>query len=161
MRALGGLILAALLLAAPVRAAETAPKATIADAAWLVGSWQGEGMGGITQEGWSAPADGRMIGHFSLIRGGKAVFYELMLIEEHEGGLRFRVKHFDPDFTGWEEKDRSLDFVFLGAEPGVLHFRSMTLTREGPDGLAIAMRFRNGDTVSEEVLRYRRVRVGR
>ena len=39
--------------------------ATLADAAWLVGAWRGEGLGGAVQEVWGEPVAGRMVGTFT------------------------------------------------------------------------------------------------
>src|SRR5687767_15714011 len=44
------------------------PRATIADMAWLAGRWTGDGLGGRTEEIWSPPDAGTMMGTFRLIR---------------------------------------------------------------------------------------------
>src|SRR5688572_24666958 len=84
------------------------PTARIADWAWIAGRWQGQGLGGSVDEVWSEPAGGSMVGHFRLVRDGKPVFYEIMTVIEVEGSLEMRLKHVNPDMTGWEEK---ADFV--------------------------------------------------
>src|SRR5688572_22036134 len=81
---------------------QTGEKAVIADMAWLAGSWSGEGLGGISEEVWGPPAAGVMVGTYRLIKSGKAVFYEMCWMLEAEGTLILRLKHFDPDLTGWE-----------------------------------------------------------
>lgn len=158
MRLMAILIAALLTLAAPARARDASPKATIADAAWLAGRWAGEGMGGQVQEALSDPVNGQMVGYFTLSRGGKTAFHELILIEEHEGSLRVRVKHFSPGFVAWEEKDGAIDFPLVSAAPGDLAFKGLTFRRDGEDGLLITVRFRTADGAGrDEVLRYRRV----
>jgi hypothetical protein len=97
-----------------------------------------------------------MVGHFALIRDGRPVFYELMLIDEHQGGLRLRVKHFNPDFVGWEEKDGWHAFDFVSARDGELVFTGFTLRRVGATEALGLLRMRHGDQVREETLRYRR-----
>jgi len=163
------LLAAALLLALPAAGLAQAPPpeavapvpaqgATITDAAWLSGRWTGEGLGGRLDEGWADPVGGQMAGYFTLSREGRPVFHEMLLLEEHEGGLRLRVKHFNPDFTGWEDKDRSVDFTFVSAAPGQLVFKGIRFDAEGTDGLVIRLRLRGADGVArEEVLRYRRL----
>jgi len=141
--------------AAPVAAAE---RATIADAAWLTGSWDGQGMGGRVQEAWSAPVGGQMFGHFALSMDGKPVFYMPMLIEEHDGGLRFRVKHISPGFVTREDKDQSTDFAFVEAAPGKLVFKGMSLVRQGDDGLVITLRMTEGGVARDLIQTYRRVK---
>ena len=140
--------------------AQDAPpvKASIADAAWLAGRWTGEGMGGTFQQGMSDPAGGRIAGYFTLIRGDKVVFHQLILLAEQDGTLRLRVKHFSPDFVGWEEKDKSLDFPLVSASPDELAFKAMTFRRIGKDAMTLTIRMTGRDgTGRDEVLRYRRI----
>lgn len=102
--------LAVVLLAHPVFAQETltertfrlkpataSPPATLADMAWLAGHWTGEALGGQSEEIWSEPAAGSMMGMYRLIRDWKPVFYELLTIVEEHGSLKLRLKHFNPD----------------------------------------------------------------
>jgi len=155
-------IITLLALTGAVQAQDTPPpapvKATIADAAWLSGRWTGEGMGGRLDEGFADPVGGQMAGYFTLSRGGKPVFHEMILLIEHEGSLRLRVKHFGPDFIGWEEKDRFLDFPLVTLAPGELGFRGMVFRRDGPDRMTLTIRFKSADGAGrDEVLRYRRI----
>ncbi|WP_310467530.1 DUF6265 family protein [Sphingomonas sp.] len=133
-----------------------APAAKIADAAWLAGRWVGQGLGGEIEENWSPAADGQMVGHFQLTSGGKVKFYELEVIDEQPAGLRMRVKHFNRDFTGWEEKGGWHSFEPVSATPGVLKFRGLTLTREGADAMTIGIMLKEDGKVREETLRLRR-----
>jgi hypothetical protein len=139
-------------------AAEDAPfgRASIADAAWLSGVWDGEGMGGRVQEAWSAPVGGQMIGHFALSHGGKPSFYLTMLIDEHEGVLRFRVKHIDPAFVTREAGGEATTFEFVKTEPGLLVFDGMTLRRDGADGLVIDLRMVENGVPRNLIQTYRR-----
>ena len=150
MRARVLFALASLVLAAPAAAQ------SIEDAAWLAGRWVGEGLGGTVEETWAPAAGGQMVGHFQLVKAGKPVFYEIMLLDAPPGGLRLRVKHFSPDFTAWEDKAVWHSFEPLAVEPDKLRFKGLTLGRQG-DGLTIAITFRSKDgTVREEVLKLRR-----
>lgn len=142
----------------PADNANAAPSINIASASWLVGRWSGEGLGGQIDEAWSPAAGGQMTGHFRLVRDGRPVFYEFLVLEEHAGGLRLRVKHFNPDMTGWEEKDRSVDFAFVSASPGELVFRSLRIKREGRNRITMTLRMRQpGGEVRDELLVFRRV----
>ena len=130
---------------------------TIDAAAWLTGRWIGEGFGGQLEEIWSAPVGGQMIGHFRMVRDGRPIFYELVLMEEHDGGLRYRVKHFDPDFVGWEEKDGFHEFAWVAATPDELRFNGIILRRNGENASDHVIRVRSPDgTERQETLRYRR-----
>ncbi|MGE0045397.1 MAG: DUF6265 family protein [Hyphomonadaceae bacterium] len=135
----------------------TAAQARIEDAAWLAGRWVGEGLGGQLEETWAPPAGGQMVGHFRLTRNGAPVFYEIMLMEVTEGGVQMRVKHFNPDFTGWEERNEWVIFEPVSASETELAFSGLVLRREGEDQLIITIRLRYSETdVRDEVLQLRR-----
>jgi len=146
--------LALLVAAALPAAARKAP--TIDDAAWLAGRWIGEGLGGTIEETWAPPAGGQMVGHFRLVRDGNPVFYEILLIDVDEGGIRMRVKHFNPDFVGWEERDGWHTFQPDAASEQRLDFQGLSLQRKDADTLEIRLAMRYGDERREEVLTLRR-----
>lgn len=88
-------------------------KATLGDLAFITGQWRGELQGGITEEDWSAPVGDAMMGVFRYVKGGKAVFYEMMLIEMTSTGPVLRLKHFHPGLKGWEEKDEVFSYPLI------------------------------------------------
>lgn len=151
---------AALALAVCVLSSATSAqpaRVTINDAAWLTGRWVGEGFGGQLEEVWMAPVGTQMVGHFRMVQNGQPAFYEFLLIEEHEGGLRYRVKHFNPDMIGWEEKDGFHEFAWVSAAPNELRFNGIILRQidEQISDHIIVVRGANG-AEREHVLRYRR-----
>jgi hypothetical protein len=77
--------------------------ATLSDFAWLAGHWTGPGLAGAAEETWTGPAGGSMLGMYRLVREGKVVFYEILTLTEKDGSVVLRLKHFNPDLTGWEE----------------------------------------------------------
>ena len=131
---------------------------TIADAAWLEGHWAGEGFGGQLEEVWMAPVGRQMVGHFRMTQDGAPVFYEFLLIEEHEGGLRYRVKHFNPDMVGWEERDGFHEFPWVSASAAELRFGGLILRQvdASTSDHIITTRARDGSERTQ-TLRYRRV----
>lgn len=148
-----------LLSAACVAQAQTAPAAqetTIEDAAWLAGRWVGEGFGGQMEEAWAPPVGGQMIGHFRFWREGQPQFYEFMIIDVAEGGLRMRLKHFNPDFSAWEEREHWTTFEPVSVSAERIVFNGLTIVREGADRMVMTIRIRRGETVSEDVLRFER-----
>lgn len=150
MRAAALLALATLAFAAPAAAQ------SIDDAAWLAGRWVGEGLGGKVEETWAPAAGGQMVGHFQLVRDGRPVFYEIMLLDSRPGGLRLRVKHFNPDFTAWEDKAGWHSFEPVAVDPDRLRFKGLVLEKAGK-ALRISITFRARDgTVREEVLKLSR-----
>ncbi len=133
-----------------------AQTATIEDAAWLAGRWVGEGFGGDMEEAWAPPVGGQMIGHFRYWRDGEPQFYELLMLDIAEGGLRMRVKHFNPDFTGWEDRDGWHTFEPVSVSAETLEFNGLVIRREGEDRMVMTIRLRRGDIVEEEILRFER-----
>ena len=131
---------------------------SVDDLAWLSGRWTGEGFGGTIEETWNPPSGGAMIGTFRLVKDGKPVFYEFLTIAPSERGLEMRLKHFNPDMTGWEEKEKFIDFLYLGSEGSVYRFAGLRFERDGEDALSIylSMRRKNGE-VREEKFRMTRV----
>jgi len=135
--------------------------ATSADMAWLAGHWTGEGLGGFVEEMWTPARNGVMLGAFRLVRDGKPAFYELMTIVEEDQSLVLRVKHFNPDMTGWEEKDETVDFPFVTRSGGMVHFAGVAF-QPSDDTLTIFLAVEGKDgRVREESFRYRRVAADR
>ncbi len=160
------LLAASLLLPSPLQAAETraavpgapAPAAALADLGWLVGTWEGEGLGGAVLESYSPPAGGQIAGHFRLLKDGKPQFYELLMIAEVGASLEFRVKHFNPDMTGWEEKAEVVRFPLVAVDKDVWYFDGLTIRRTGPDRTLQTVLIRQKDGSTREAgFTYRRV----
>jgi hypothetical protein len=127
------------------------PAASLKDMAWFVGSWTGSGLGGVTDEIWSPPAAGAMMGMFRLVRDGKLVFYEFLTLVEQDGSLLLKLKHFNADLTGWEEKANFVTFRLLEMSPEAAYFNGLTFRRQGADGLEIFLALRDSaGTVREE-----------
>lgn len=145
--------------AALAQPAEPAPRAEIADLAWLEGCWEGTGFGSRVTECWMLGPTGRLTGTFQLLNAdGTQNFSEILLLDVFEDGPAMRVKHFTPDFVGWEGKDGFHTFVLEETGPGFARFRGLTLELGG-DGRQIAtLLMRSGDgAVREERLVYERI----
>ncbi|MEP7336165.1 MAG: DUF6265 family protein [Acidobacteriota bacterium] len=172
MKTLPGFCLLLVLLSLPVLAQEKqtehtlklspgqkSPAATIADMAWYAGHWTGEGLGGFNEEIWSPPQNGSMMGVYRMMKNGKPVFYELLTLLEENGSLIIRLKHFNPDLTGWEEKEKSIAFPLVAKKDGMLYFDGITFKPEGKDAVTIylAIENRKEGKVTEAVFRLTRV----
>ena len=136
------------------------PKATIDQVAWLEGSWAGEAFGGTFEEVWSAPSAGTMVGTFKLMHGGKPSMYEFQAIVEEEGSLIVKLKHFNADFSGWEEKKEFVSFPLVKLTEDAAYFGGLTYRRLGTDRLLVHVAIREGDELREAELAYSRVRGG-
>lgn len=127
------------------------PPATLADVAWLLGSWRGPGLGGISEEFWMEPSGGAMPGIFRASVDGEVLFYEIFALTEHEGSLVLRLKHFNSDMTGWEDKEGMIRFRLAHVEPGLIQFNSLTYRLETDDRMLIHVAVRQGDGALEEL----------
>lgn len=131
---------------------KAAAPTTVEEMAWLTGRWVGDGLGGSTEETWGAPEGGVMIGTFRLVRNSRPVFYEFMTLSQTENGLALRLKHFNPDMKGWEEKEKFVEFRYIGSDGPLVHFSSLTFDRSEPNSLTIylALRQKNGELREEK-----------
>ncbi|WP_336987566.1 DUF6265 family protein [Altererythrobacter aquiaggeris] len=147
---------------APVAAQETRiapadhapPGATIADMEWLAGQWTGTGIADApAHESWLPAVGGTMVGTFVQEDGeGGIRFTEHLYLMEEGGSLVLRLKHFNADLTGWEEKDDTTAFRLVAMEPGAAFFHGLTLRKDGEDGLVAAVRMRQKDGSSSELI---------
>lgn len=136
---------------------ETSPPATLADAAWLAGSWTGTAFGKRFEEVWNPASAGSMVGLFKLYDDDGVAFYEIMLLDDRDGTLSLKVRHFNADFTAWEDKDEFVDFRLAAVEDGALHFNGLSFYRDGDDAIDGWLVMRRGKEVKEQHLRYTRV----
>lgn len=133
------------------------PAATLAQMKWLQGRWTGKALGGEVEEVWTAPQAGAMLGIYRLVRDDKPVFYEFMTLVEEEGSLVMRLKHFNPDLTGWEEKDQTEAFRLVALEDDAVHFEGLSMHIDG-DLLTVHLAIENKDgTLEEATFRYERI----
>lgn len=136
----------------------TRAAATIEDVAWIAGHWHGEAFGGLSEEIWSPPLAGAMMGVYRSIENGAVRFYEILQIIPEDGSLSLRLKHFDSMLRGWEEKDEVRAFPLVKIETGVAWFEGMTFRRDGPDAIVVLLAIEHADRAPEEVeFRYQRV----
>ncbi len=152
-RLTAGLLLAALCAGShaaqtPANSPPTAARAGIAASAFMAGHWIGDIQGNLSEEIWTEPAEGSMLGMWRLIVKGQPRVIELLAIAQVGEGLVMRLRHFDGRLVAREEKDRPIELhltrvvdgevVFEGASadgsPVRLEYR-----RDGPDGLAAAL----------------------
>jgi hypothetical protein len=133
--------------------------AKIADMAWLAGTWRGTGLGGESEEVWSEPREGVMMGMYRMLKDGKPIFYEFLTLSESDGTLMMRLKHFHANFVGWEEKDKTVDFPFIKKDGKRMFFDGMTFELVGKDDVNVYLVIGGKDgSVREEIFKYKRVK---
>ncbi|WP_244881989.1 DUF6265 family protein [Pelagerythrobacter marensis] len=133
------------------------PPASIGEVAWLAGDWTGSGIDGApAAEMWLPPSGDTMVGLFVQENSaGGLMFTEHMYIAEENGSLVVKLKHFDPDLTGWEEKDDMVRFRLVSIEPCAVYFSALTYRCDGENGLVVAVRMKGADKdVNELVFRF-------
>lgn len=108
---------------------QPSPNAKLSDISWIAGHWIGEAFGGITEEIWTEPMGGSIMGSFRVVKDGKVLFYELETITEEEETLILRLKHFSPLLIGWEEKDVTVDFKLVKVTDSRVYFDGFTFER--------------------------------
>ena len=151
-------LLAALALLLTLSAFAETP-ASVDDMAWLAGRWTGTGLGGRCEEVWSPPDAGVMLGTFRLIRDGKPVFYEFLTVSVVEDRLVMRLKHFNPDMTGWETPEKFVEFKHVRTAGNTVEFEGLKFRRDDDDHLTITLRLRGKDgAVREEIFEMTRAR---
>lgn len=126
--------------------------ATLRDVAWLAGAWIGEGLGGVSEEHWTAPAGGAMLGMYRVIRDEKPMLYELLTITEDKGSLVLKLKHFNADLTGWEDKEGMTTFPLVRVTTNQAFFSGLTFTRVDETHSTIHLAMRGKDGVLREEL---------
>lgn len=125
------------------------PAARIDAVAWLVGQYNGSGLGGDVEYQWLPARAGQMYGTFRLIQNGKTTFAEILQLAEVDGTLTLRVKHFTSDFVAWEEKDKFFDFRLNEVRADELRFDGLTLRRTS-DGVRCFIAIRSRPTGSDK-----------
>lgn len=144
-------------LSAPATAT-AAPASRLSDIAWLQGSWEGDGIEGAPAlEAYASPAGGQMVGHFrQLNKDGTVMFYELITIVEEGGSLAYRLKHFNADLTGWEEKDKVVSFPLTERKGDRFGFSGLVYERTGDNTMTASVEVNEGGKTETLVFRFRR-----
>lgn len=137
--------------------ATVSPPATIEDIKWLEGHWKGDAFGGITEEIWSPPLGGSMIGSFRLVKDNKVNFYEFCTIREENNSLILRIKHFHPNLKGWEDKNITVDFPLVKVSSKRLYFDGFTIEHTGDNELNMFVIIEKNHNKEEVHFSYKRV----
>ena len=133
------------------------PAAAIEDIAWLAGHWEGEGLRGRSFETISPPVAGQMVGHFQQVSDGRVQFYEFYQFAQQGESLILRIKHFNADMTGWEDRTESEEFPLVAIETGAAYFDGVTFRKTGANTLESFVRVSRGGREEEIRFTFRRV----
>lgn len=105
------------------------PNATLENVSWIQGHWRGEAFGGVVEEIWSPPLGNSMMCSFKLVVDDEVKFYEIVTLSEENNTLILRLKHFDHDLKGWEEKDETVDFPLVKVTENKVFFDGFTFEK--------------------------------
>ncbi len=134
-------------------------KADLKQFKFLEGAWAGSGLGAKCDEMWSAPAGNCMLGTFRMVQGDQLAFTEFcMLQKDKDGRVVLKLKHFNPNFDGWEKKDKFVSFPLIKVEKNAAYFGGLTYAIQ-PDGsmkVWVAMKQKD-DTFDEGSFHFRRL----
>lgn len=138
---------------------ENMPKVTVSDFAWLAGHWSGEGLGGTCEEIWAPPLGDNVIGLFRFLKDGKTQFTELFSLVKEGESLVLKLKHFNPDMTSWEEKDKPVQFPLVKVSPNEANFDGLTYRKKDDDTLDVFVAIKGKDgNLREEKFSFKRVK---
>jgi len=126
--------------------------ATLADLAWLEGSWLGDMAGVAVEHEILGAAFGQMPTFVRALGGSEIVFYEIAVFTEVGGSVSYRVKHFTPALAGWEARDAYVDRPLLGRVGTTLQFDGITFERTGADSFTVYFLDRGTDDREEHTL---------
>jgi uncharacterized protein DUF6265 len=84
--------------AASALAADDAPKAKVADLAWMSGHWSGPMQNGTLEENWIQPTSKSIASLVRSTSGDATSMIEVIVIEEENDTLVLRVQQFNPGF---------------------------------------------------------------
>lgn len=99
---------------ASIRAGDQSPSSdrgrfSVNDLAWLTGRWVGQSANNSMEDYWSEPQAGLMMGMYKMVNSdGKIVVLEFETIQEIDGRVEFRFRHFNAKLEPWEETKEPL-----------------------------------------------------
>jgi hypothetical protein len=79
--------------------------ATVADFAWLAGTWRGEWGPRVAELVWMPPQAGVMTGAYTLMETDKVLVVELFTLVQTPNGVELYIRHFTPQEVPWEKGD--------------------------------------------------------
>ncbi len=130
---------------------------SVEDLNFLQGYWIGDGFGGVSEEVWTPATLGRMNGFYKHMKDDQTTFMEFMDISTVNDTIRLRLKHFNPDMTGWEEKDKYVTFTLESLEPNKAIFKGLTYELVDPNYLKVSLKLKQKDGSTRiEVFNFRR-----
>lgn len=131
----------------------------IKEFAWMAGAWEGKGLGGNCVETWSSAVGGAMCGSFLYSQGEKVIFTEHFVLSKQEDSVTLKLKHFDNAMSGWEEKDKYVEFKFVKRDGNRFHFNGLTYVQQADGSMeAYVLIKEKSGKVNEAKFEFKRVK---
>ena len=117
--------------------APSAMAASIADLAWMTGTWSGAAGPGVLEENWTVPRDGSIQSVVRMTGGGQTSMVELIVIEEEDDTLVLRLQQWDPGMKPRTEGPTVMKLAEMGESTvafevvGEGMFSTLRYTRDG------------------------------
>ncbi len=144
-----------MILSGPARADD---HPTLADLAWMTGSWAGPiGGGQILEENWIEPEGGSLAALVRSTGNGATSMVELIVIEEENSTLVLRLQQWNPGFEPRTPGPQTLVLDELGARrvsfkgSGASGMRSLTYASPAPDTFTIDVATADGQNFQLEL----------
>lgn len=134
-----------------LEADQTPGKGKVENLNWLIGYWSGPGFGGECEEVWMPAKDGHMVGTFRFWMDGDLVFSEFMNLVQEGESVSMKLKHFNPDLSGWEEKEEWTTFRLIELSEHKVWFDGLTIERIGDEMIYHLALTENGEVTIEEL----------
>ncbi|QNL20504.1 hypothetical protein HZR84_00575 [Hyphobacterium sp. CCMP332] len=123
-----GIAIASLASAQEIKFLESSKpgSAKIEQMKWLCGHWIGAIGKSDIEEIWADPKGNQMMGMYRM-SNEEIDLYEFMTISEIDGSLSLKIKHFDRNLIGREEKTEYKEFKLVGIEENSAYFDAFTI----------------------------------
>ena len=126
-------------------------KAELKEFEFLQGAWQGSGFDADCDEMWSAPSGSCMVGTFRMVKNDQLQFSEFCMIQrDSDGRVTLLLKHFTPNFVGWEKKEGYVSFPLVKVEQRAAYFAGLTYALQTDGSLRIWVAIENQDGKTQE-----------
>jgi len=133
----------------------------------IAGCWRAELPGDqVLDECWERGAGDSIFGSFRWMKSGKVWMFEMLSLIDESDGVIMRIKHFNDDMVGWEEKNESVELKLVRDDGGKFEFeriRSDQNTRvvyekTGVDSLIVRLTKTKDGKLDSNEFRFRRLK---
>ena len=98
-----------------------------------------------------------MLGIYRHLTDEESNFSEFIQLKEEDGTVKLRLKHFNPDLSGWEEKDDYVEFPLVAVETGRAEFKGLIYEQLDNGGMKVTLTLHDKEKTWQEVFNFQRV----